>query len=73
MFGSKRKKIQIGKTFKKKGKGVGSTKSVGAPKTQTAKGISPSIAEFDKMMASVAGKSSKGFSKTPTFSRKQFG
>ena len=72
MFGSKRKKIQIGKSFKKVGKGTGSTKSIGAEKTQTAKGISPSIAEFDKMMSKVAGKGSSK-NKVPMFSRKQFG
>ncbi len=67
LFGSKRKNIQIGKTFKKFGKGVGSKKSVGMHMPKS-KGISPSLDEFDKMMSSVVGKSEK-----KGFSRKSFG
>jgi hypothetical protein len=78
MFGAKRKGIQIGKKFKKIGKGISSKASSGAmmPGDMKAKGISPSIAEFDKMMAGVVGKGGKksnGFSKKPSFSRKSFG
>jgi hypothetical protein len=66
MFGSKRKGIQIGKKFRKKGKGVmhGSV-SAKMPKSSA---ISPSIDEFDKMMSKVVGKSPK----KSMFSRKQF-
>lgn len=67
MFGSKRKNILIGKKFKKHGKGVGSTKSVSAH-TETQKGISPSLEQYDKMMDSVVTK--KG--KKSMFSRKSF-
>src|ERR1035437_2098138 len=78
MFGAKRKGIQIGKKFKKIGKGISSKASSGAmmPGDMKAKGISPSIAEFDKMMSDVVGKGGKksnGFSKKPSFSRKSFG
>ena len=73
MFGSKRGKtgtdIKIGKKFKK----GNSMKLTGDMKSS---GISPSIAEFDKMMSSIVGKSGKkssGFSKKPSFSRKSFG
>jgi hypothetical protein len=68
MFGSKRKNIQIGKKFKKIGKGVGKTGSISA-KMPKSSGISPSIAQFDKMMSSIVGK--KG--SKPSFSRKSFG
>jgi len=81
MFGSKRKNIQLGKTFKKSGKGImkGATSSDHMPKSS---GISPSIEDFDKMMASITKGSSKsgvisksnGFSKKKSFfNRKQFG
>jgi hypothetical protein len=73
MFGSKRgktgKDIKIGKKFHR---GM-SSKLTGDIKSE---GISPSIAEFDKMMSSVIGKSGKkssGFTKKPSFSRKSFG
>ena len=69
MFGSKRKGIQIGKKFKKHGKGVGNTKAISAKQEGMSSGISPSLEQFDKMMSSVMGK--KG--KKPMFSRKQFG
>ena len=76
MFGSKRKNIQIGKKFKKVGKGISSKPSSGDP-LMKAKGISPSIEEFDAMMAKISGKGSgkksSGFSKKSMFSRKQFG
>src|SRR5271154_3454246 len=73
MFGSKRKGIQIGKMFKKKGKGImkGSTSANMEPKMKGG-GISPSIDEFDKMMDSVSKKSNTG-AKKGFFSRKQFG
>lgn len=69
MFGSKRKHIQIGKKFKKTGKGImkGSTS---AKQEGLSSGVSPSIEQFDKMMNSVMGKGSK---KKSMFSRKQFG
>ena len=74
MFGSKRKNIQIGKKFKGVGKGImhGSTsgKMTGDMKS---KGISPSIAEFDKMMSSVTKGNSKSGSSKKMFSRKSFG
>jgi len=76
MFGSKRgktgKDLKIGKKFKK---GM-SQKLTGDMKSS---GISPSLEEFDKMMANVVGKKSNGFgkknmfSKNPRISRKQFG
>lgn len=80
MFGSKRKNIQIGKKFK----GLLGKKSQFNTGPITAKmpkssGISPSLAEFDKMMSSVTGsknsKSSNSMSprKKTMFSRKQFG
>jgi len=69
MFGSKRKGIQIGKKFKKVGKGI-MKHSTSAPKTEKASGISPSLAEFDKMMSSVMKGSKNGKS---MFSRKMFG
>jgi hypothetical protein len=74
MFGSKRKGIQIGKKFKKIGKGVGHTKGFSAKMAGNIKssGISPSVEEFDKMMSNVVGKGSKGSKKT-LFSRKSFG
>ena len=79
MFGSKRgktgKSLKIGKTFKKSGKGImhGSFSSEHTSKKQS--GISPSLEEFDKMMANVLGKKSNGNGngKKSTFSRKQFG
>ena len=72
MFGSKRKNIQIGKTFKKIGKGI-STKPSSAKMIPPMKGggISPSIAEFDKMMGTIT-KGSSG-NKKGMFSRKSFG
>ncbi len=79
LFGSKRGKtgtsLKIGKKFKGSGKGImhGSI-SAKMPKSSS---ISPSIEEFDKMMSSIVGKSSKGFSsngkKKSLFSRKSFG
>lgn len=72
MFGSKRKNIQIGKMFRKKGKGV--MKGSVSAKMPKSSGISPSIAEFDKMMDKVSGGSSSSSSpKKKMFSRKQFG
>ena len=79
MFGSKRKGIQLGKTFKKSGKGImkGATHGDHMNKSE---GISPSIADFDKMMASItkgssgsSSRSPKGFTKKSMFSRKSFG
>src|ERR1039458_7173221 len=71
MFGSKRKGIQIGKTFKKVGKGISSKPSSGKmPGDMTSKGISPSIEQFDKMMSSVIGKGSKSSKKGMSFNRK---
>lgn len=74
MFGSKRGKtgkgLQIGKKFKKQGKGImkGSTSA-----HMKGGGISPSLPEFDKMMSSIVGaKGSKGPKKS-FFNRKQFG
>lgn len=70
MFGSKRKNIQIGKKFKKVGKGImkGSTS---AHMDKMPSGVSPSMEEFDKMMNSaVKTNSSK---KKGMFSRKSFG
>ena|SRR3981081_2341219 len=80
LFGSKRGKhgedIKVGsKMFRKKGKGVvknisgGSLDKAGSMKS---KGISPSIAEFDKMMNSISKGSSKA-GKSSMFSRKSFG
>ena len=79
MFGSKRgktgKSLKIGKTFKKSGKGImhGSFSPDKTSKKQ--KGISPSLEEFDKMMANVLGKkgNGNGNDKKSMFSRKQFG
>jgi len=74
MFGSKRKGIQLGKTFSKKGKGVGNNSPITAHQQGNAKGsgVSPSMAEFDKMMDNVT-KNSKGFGKKSMLNRKQFG
>ena len=77
MFGSKRGKtgtdIKIGKKFKKVGKGISNNPSSGDPLMKSS-GISPSLAEFDKMMSKVVGAKSNGFSKKKSmFSRKQFG
>lgn len=69
MFGSKRKGIQIGKKFKKVGKGTGHTKSFSSEKDMHSKDISPSLEEFDKMMNKVVDKKPK----KAMFSRKQFG
>lgn len=72
MFGSKRgktgKDLKIGKKFKKTGKGImqGSTSA-----KMTGGGVSPSVAEFDKMMSKISGKG--GAKKKSFFSRKQFG
>ena len=73
MFGSKRKGIQIGKKFKKVGKGVMHSSTTGGKMMGNMKssGVSPSIAEFDKMMNSVVSKKSKNGK--GMFSRKQFG
>lgn len=73
MFKSKRKNIQIGKTFNKKGKDTGGKNPISAKQQGNAKGsgVSPSMAEFDKMMDSVIKK--KGSSKKSMFNRKQFG
>src|ERR1700704_2239349 len=72
MFGSKRKGIRIGKKFRKTGKGImkGSTSAHMVGNTKS-KGISPSIAEFDKMMSKVVCKKSKNGKSM--FERKQFG
>jgi hypothetical protein len=72
MFGSKRKGIQIGKKFKKVGKGI-LRGSISAHMTGNDKssGVSPSIAEFDKMMSQIVGKGSKNGKSM--FSRKSFG
>lgn len=59
LFGKKRNKVQVGKLFKKKGKGVGGKAPVKAKMDKLGKGVSPSMAEFDKMVSSAA-KSSKG-------------
>lgn len=73
MFGSKRKGIQLGKTFKKSGKGI-MKHSTSAHMDKQEGGISPSLEDFDKMMKSVVkGSSSKGSMKKSMFSRKQFG
>lgn len=72
MFGPKRKGIQIGKKFKKSNKkDTGGTKSMSAKMDKMGKGVSPSLAEFDKMMSSIAGGSSKN-SKRLAPSRKSF-
>ncbi len=72
MFGSKRKGIQIGKKFRKSGKGImkGST-SAHMTGNMKSKSISPSLAEFDKMMNKIDGKKSKNGKSM--FSRKSFG
>lgn len=69
MFGSKRKGIQIGKNFKKSGKGImkGSTSA----KMSKEGGISPSLEEFDKMMSKVMNKKS-GNSNKSMLNRKSF-
>lgn len=74
MFGSKRKNIQLGKTFKKSGKGIinGSLEPHMEPKEH---GISPSLEEFDRMMESMSTKGTK-FPKTKNMfrgKRKYFG
>jgi hypothetical protein len=72
MFGSKRgktgKDFKIGKKFRGPSKG-GLKKgfSGGHGVSMKSKGISPSIEEFDKMMANMSGGGKKGFS------RKMFG
>lgn len=72
MFGSKRKGIQLGKSFKKSGKGIMKHATSG-DKMPKEGGISPSLEDFDKMMKNVVkGSSSKGMKKS-MFSRKQFG
>lgn len=60
LFGSKRKNIRIGKMFRKKGKDVGNKKPVSAKQEGNKKGsgVSPSMAEFDKMMGEISKKSS---------------
>lgn len=68
MFGRKRKGIQIGKKFRMTSKKDAARKPR-TPHMQKRMGISPSLAEFDRMMDGVA-KSSKSSS---GFSRKQFG
>ncbi len=78
MFGSKRKGIQLGKSFKRSGKGiVKSIKNTAKPTSPKGKGISPSIPEFDKMMNSISKGSfddSNGSNgKKKMFSRKSFG
>jgi hypothetical protein len=75
MFGAKRKNIQIGKSFKKVGKGIfkGSSAAKMEP-SMKGKGISPSIPEFDKMMNSISkGSTYNGNKKKSLFSRKSFG
>ena len=65
-FGSHGKDLQIGKKFKKKGKGV----IHGATSGEKSGGIGPSVEEFDDMM----DKASKSPSmKKKGFSRKMFG
>lgn len=73
MFGSKRKNIQLGKTFRKSGKGMMKGATSSDKMDKKAGGISPSVAEFDKMMSSIAKGSSKSGSRKSMFSRKQFG
>ena len=68
MFGSRRgshgKDLQIGKLFRKKGKGV-----VKSMKGLDSRGIGPSVEEFDDMLNSAGGKNKK----KSMFSRKSFG
>lgn len=75
MFGSKRgktgKDLKIGKKFKKKGKGI--MHGAVSAKMEKGGGVSPSVAEFDKMMNKVSGKSSGSGGKKSFFTRKQFG
>jgi hypothetical protein len=54
LFGKKKNKILIGKKFGKKGKDVGKKGEVTARMDKHSKGVSPSMAEFDKMVASAA-------------------
>ena len=56
LFGAKRKKIQIGKKFRQKGKDTGKKSPVKAEQQGNKKGIAPSMEEFDKMMSSVVKK-----------------
>ncbi len=79
MFGSKRgmhgKDLKIGKKFKKSGKGImkGST-SAYMSNSMKGGGVSPSLAEFDKMMNSIAkGSLGSNGKKKNGFSRKFFG
>lgn len=74
MFGSKRKGIQLGKTFKKSGKGI-MKGAISAHMNKKEGGISPSLEDFDKMMESAVkgSKGSKNGMKKSMFSRKQFG
>lgn len=71
MFGNRKGKhgmdLQIGKKFKKKGKGI----MHGAVKTE---GVGPSAEEFDDMMTNTV-KEPRGIKKVKKsmFSRKQFG
>lgn len=70
MFGSKRKGIQLGKTFRKSGKGI-MKNPTSARATAKEKGISPSLDEFDKMMKNVSLQGSmKDITKKSMFSRK---
>ena len=75
MFGSKRKGIQLGKKFKKSGKGIGKMGNLDKGVSMKKGGISPSIEEFDKMMSSIMGKKGSGGAsgKSSMFSRKSFG
>lgn len=63
LFGSKRKGIQIGKMFRKSGKGVGNKTPISAKQDGNMKssGISPSLSGFDDMMNSVVKKKVKQF------------
>jgi hypothetical protein len=87
MFGSKRGKtgsdLKIGKLFRRKGKGTGQQPNSSPRPGKNMKyggnvdssSISPSTKEFDRMMSTIGGKSSKGFGGAGKrlFQRKSFG
>lgn len=67
-FGKHGKDFQIGKKFRKKGKGVG--KSIGDMKSSS---IGPSVDEFDDMMKKASSVTHNQSKKRSMFQRKQFG
>jgi hypothetical protein len=81
--GSTGKDFGLSKMFRKKGKGVGQQPNSSPRPGKNMKyggnvdssSISPSTKEFDRMMSSISGKSSKGFngSGKRLFQRKSFG